>query len=500
MERNLGITWLLPAVFAVTAFAAACASEVDADGDGLGGSSATGGAGAVGGTPAGGDGGTGGTSLCAQDCSTIEAPQCLVAVCNEGQYPGQVGACVVVNAEAGTSCDDGLFCTTNDTCSEGVCNGGPQNDCDLDPPPCTEVTCVESTQSCTTAPSVENAPCIPEDLCQVNGTCQNGLCVGAPKNCSFSPLTECNTVSCNPQTGSCEPTAPTNEGQACALTGDLCMTGKTCTSGQCLGGSPKDCSAFTNGCNNGTCNPVNGNCFSDPVPPGGNCLDGVGQCEVGICDMNGACNPQPAMEGAACNDGNSCTITDICTAGMCAGTPDPGYTVYFTEAFANNNQGWTLDTNWAIGPTAVSPPAVGNPDPALDHSPSADNGVAGVVLGGNAPTNLHPFYYLTSPVINTATAPGQVWLEFWRHLNSDYTPYMKNTIEVYNGSSWVIVWETFGSPGVMDAAWNKQSINITAYKNANMRVRWGYMIGSGGVYTISQWNVDDVTISSAPCN
>jgi hypothetical protein len=500
-NHRLGTGWSLslPALLSGLVFAAGCASEVDADGSSLSGSGGAG-ASAAGGATAGGAGGAGGQSLCAQDCSEIDTPPCLVAVCNEGEYPGQVGACAVVDAPAGTECDDGLFCTVNDTCSAGACVGGPQNDCDLNPPPCTEITCVESTQSCTTAPAENDAPCIPEDLCQVNGTCQSGLCVGHPKDCSFSPLSECNTVSCDSTTGACTATAAINDGQGCALTGDLCMSGKTCSTGQCVGGSPKDCSAFTNGCNNGACNAATGNCFSDPVAPGGACLDGVAQCEVGTCEIDGTCTAMPAMNGASCDDGNACTVTDVCGAGICAGTPDPGYTVYFTETFANNSAGWMLDTDWEIGPTSPSSGGTGNPDPALDHTPTGDNGVAGVVLGGTAPTNLHPFYYLTSPIINTGAASGDVYLEFFRWLNSDYLPYMQNVIEVYNGSTWVQVWASGSSPGIMDDAWNKQTYNITAHKNANMRVRWGFTIGSSGVYTISQWNVDDVTVASAPCN
>src|SRR4051812_31319372 len=64
---------------------------------------------------AGGRGGEGGADLgpCGKDCSQISTPQCLVAVCNEGQYLGTVGACVVIPAQLGTSCEDGLFCTSN---------------------------------------------------------------------------------------------------------------------------------------------------------------------------------------------------------------------------------------------------------------------------------------------------------------------------------------------------------------------------------------------------
>ena len=49
------------------------------------------------------------------------------------------------------------------------------------------------------------------------------------------------------------------------------------------------------------------------------------------------------------------------------------------------------------------------------------------VIGGITSDSLHPYYYLTSPAVDVSAAPGQVYLEFWRWLNSDYTPFMNNT-------------------------------------------------------------------------
>ncbi|MFM6266519.1 MAG: hypothetical protein ACKPFA_08440, partial [Dolichospermum sp.] len=100
---------------------------------------------------------------------------------------------------------------------------------------------------------------------------------------------------------------------------------------------------------------------------------------------------------------------------------EEGFTIYFSDDFANNSNnsnGWTLGTEWQIGAATASTGHVyGNPDPGTDNTPTADNGVAGVVIGGNASTALHGFYYLTSPVINTSTA-NQLFFEFARWLNS----------------------------------------------------------------------------------
>ena len=145
-----------------------------------------------------------------------------------------------------------------------------------------------------------------------------------------------------------------------------------------------------------------------------------------------------------------------------------------------------------------SPAIAGCGDPATDHTPTADNGVAGVVIGGCAPTPLTPDLCLTSPAVNTSAAPA-VFLSYWRDMWSDYTPYMKNRVEVFNGASWTTIWETFGAPGVDDPTWTPHSFDITAYKAANMQVRFCYNIGSSGVFNRGSWSLDDVRISGAAC-
>jgi hypothetical protein len=176
-------------------------------------------------------------------------------------------------------------------------------------------------------------------------------------------------------------------------------------------------------------------------------------------------------------------------------------TILFTEGFANNSQGWSLGTEWQIAAAKLSTGQVyGNPDPATDHTTSSDNGVAGVVVGGNASTAaVHGYYYFTSPIIN-ASGATKLYLDFWRWLNSDYTPYMQNSVEVYNGSAWMPVWQSGSSPGVQDAAWAKQTYDISQYANASLRVRFGFQIGSTGVFTVSSWNIDDVAITKVTCN
>jgi hypothetical protein len=156
--------------------------------------------------------------------------------------------------------------------------------------------------------------------------------------------------------------------------------------------------------------------------------------------------------------------------------------------------------------TASSGHEQGNPDPAVDHSATADNGVAGVQIGSNYTVNpIHGFYYLTSPIVNLSGAAGTVLLTYWRWLNCDWDPYTVHTVEVYNGSAWVTVWSNtpLGTVFVTDNAWGRFQHDVTAQKNANFRVRFGFKTGKEGnffPFIMSGWNVDDVSLSSAVCN
>jgi hypothetical protein len=483
--------------FCTVALLGACSTGVvPVDDEGGGGEVSIGGS--------GGSGGSGGTivSPCEMDCSTLVTPDCFEGRCNEGQYPGPVNSCVVVPSDSGAPCDDDQFCTVTDTCDgAGVCIGSGANDCGMQPGECQQVVCNEAAKSCSTQAGTNGQSCTSNDLCLVGTTCQNGLCIGSPKDCFFAPVpNECYVAVCNPTSGICEP-EPGNDGQSCIDPNELCTAGKTCSAGTCIGGGPKDCSALTVQCVEGVCDPSNGQCVTTPLLPGEFCSAATNTCNQGICDTAGICQPTPTNEGGVCEDGNPCTGGETCGGGTCTGGTLIPKTTYFSEDFANNTAGWTLGTEWQIGPAVASPPtgACGNGDPGTDHTPTSDNGIAGVVIGGTASTNTHPYYYLTSPIIDTSAAAGGLWLGYWRWLNSDYTRFMNNTVEVFDGATWHLLWESGAPPNVTDAAWTQQAHDVTPYKSSQFRVRFGFEIGSSGVYTCSSWNLDDVEIANVIC-
>jgi len=271
------------------------------------------------------------------------------------------------------------------------------------------------------------------------------------KDCRGS-ADQCNDAACNTTTGACDVTPVT--GRMCNDE-NPCTLNDVCALGMCEGAA-KDCSAENGECSVGRCNTTDGSCFPEPKPA-----------------------------GTMCDDANTCTVGDQCSAGVCGGSR------IFVETFDNNEKGWSLDPNWQVGPALG-----GCGDPAVDHTPNETNGIAGVVLGGCAPTapvDATVFHCLTSPVVDTSMHPALV-LSYWRHVFSDYTPYMKNLVQVYNGTTWVTVWETFGSPGLNDASWLRMEHDVSAHRSATFRVRFCYNIGNPGAFNRGSWNVDDVAL------
>jgi hypothetical protein len=217
--------------------------------------------------------------------------------------------------------------------------------------------------------------------------------------------------------------------------------------------------------------------------------------------------PEASTDAAAeaSADASTHDASDASAATDADAAPDSGCgTVYLSDAFDTNAHGWTLDSTWAIAPTCASPPAPqkGHPDPTADHTAGAVGGgvVAAFACGNNPSGTTAAARYATSPAVDVSAAPA-LKLSFWRWLNSDAAGWMTSTVDVFDGSAWVNVYTNPSGAGniVADASWSRVEYDVTAYKNAAFRVRFGYAINSASVYAMSCWNVDDVTLSTASC-
>jgi hypothetical protein len=361
---------------------------------------------------------------------------CTDDLCDPGQ------GCYQENNNA--LCDDGNPCTTQDFCLNGACAGGPAVECD-DGNICTDDSC-NPVVGCVYAPNYGS--CDDGNACTALDTCLGTDCKGSqPVQCHDQ--NPCTDDSCDPELG-CVFTANV----APCDDSDLCTLVDFCQDGQCVGEEEMPCDDG-NECTDDSCK----------SPLGCEHLFNNAPCPGGIC-ANGECMP---------------VCLDCCNA------------PFFRDNF-QTNKGWQYGPEWERAPSQMSfGHSYAGTDPATDHTSSLDNFVAGVNVGGNSGTVLHDFYWLISPPIDTQGAQ-ELHLTFWRWLNSDYAPYMSNAVEVYDGNSWQSIWMTGGSPGIQDSTWAFQDFNVTPYSNAQFRVRYGFSIGSAGVFTVAGWNVDDVTV------
>ena len=471
----------------------------------------------------GGGGGDGGVAdggpgcLRASDCASMNG------YCTQGACVN--GTCESLAAQELGACDDGLFCTIDDTCQRGICVGGLQRFCPSSDS-CHVGACDVGKGACVEAPGNEGALCDTKDPCTLAGTCNGGVCMGAPAVDCAVLTGPCTLGTCDPavgcvatpanEGGSCNDaksefctmgqctmgqckTVPANEGKVCD-DGLFCTEDEVCQGGACGGGKPKACVA-PSVCWIALCDEASKACASSRGNDGASCDDGI-TCTTGTACMNGAClGGSSANDGMACKDELACTTGEVCAAGACTATT--GTFVYFVEEFASNAKGWSLGPEWGIGPAKASSGGSVGSDPAEDHTATADNGIAGVVIGGNASTAAHPYVYLESPPFDTSAAPGSVFLSFYRWLNSDFAPHMNNVVEVWDGTAWVTRWESGPPPWVQDSpptggGWTFVQHDVTAYKNAVMRVRFGFTVGSAPL-KVGSWNVDDVVVADVAC-
>jgi N-acetylneuraminic acid mutarotase len=283
---------------------------------------------------------TNGTCTPGNALSCVAQDQChSVGVCNPA-----TGLCTNPNQPDGSNCNDNNSCTQTDTCQAGTCTGGNAVVCPA-PDQChTAGSCLPATGACTNPQKANNTVCNDGNACTQTDTCQNGACSGAnPVSCGAASQCQVGGGVCDPATGICSG-PPKPDGTACN-DGNACTTVDTCQAGVCVGSTPVVCAAPDQCHDQGVCAPATGVC-SNPLKANGTaCSDGnsctqTDTCQAGVCTganpivcpvadqcHNAAvCNPATGIcpnsnkaDGTACNDANACTTGDTCQAGVCTG-------------------------------------------------------------------------------------------------------------------------------------------------------------------------------------
>eukprot|EP01125_Pyxidicula_operculata_P014671 TRINITY_DN4910_c0_g1_i1.p1 TRINITY_DN4910_c0_g1~~TRINITY_DN4910_c0_g1_i1.p1 ORF type:complete len:382 (+),score=21.09 TRINITY_DN4910_c0_g1_i1:398-1543(+) len=186
------------------------------------------------------------------------------------------GSCHSIPKEHGAECNDGIMCTIDDKCIDGICKGSdncgiPLNECRL------PGRCNTTTGSCDYPILRENGtPC---NGGKCNSYCMNGYCevdenFACPQKVCHLPQV------CDPNTGECPHATPIS-GSPCN-DGDLCTVQDRCRNGECVG-IPK-CSSRHPCFEDGVCDRITGNCSSDVKPK----RDGTPCGENKIC-IKGSC-------------------------------------------------------------------------------------------------------------------------------------------------------------------------------------------------------------------
>lgn len=243
----------------------------------------------------------------------------------------------------GQTCDDGQFCTIDDTCSAGLCVGGGALDCS-DGIACTGVeTCDEDVDAC-----VEGVRTCDEGFyCDIGTDSCRILCTGG---CTIADA--CFAAGVRNALNPCEVCDPAandmnwspNDGASCD-DGSFCTVSDVCTGSVCGAGTPRDCSDGIVCDGVETCDEAADDCVSpgSTCGPDGVCdvatdtctYDCTGGCVIGgVCMADGTVNPLnpceicvvfydatgwSANDGSSCDDGLFCTVSDVCTGSVCTG-------------------------------------------------------------------------------------------------------------------------------------------------------------------------------------
>ena len=255
------------------------------------------------------------------------------------------GECASAPLADGTACDDGNACTQGDACQAGTCVGGAPVACPA-PAACRAAgVCNPATGQCSSPPLANGTVCDDGNACTRSDACQGGSCIGGqPVVCTVSGQCEASGV-CDPATGACT-IIPKADGVSCS-DGNPCTQGDACRTGVCVSGPPMTCPPLDQCHGAGTCNPTTGQCTHPAKPSGAACDDGnpctlADTCQGGVCvpgpamscapldqchqagtcnRTTGQCSNPPKVNGALCDDGNPCTQADACLAGACVGGP-----------------------------------------------------------------------------------------------------------------------------------------------------------------------------------
>ena len=153
--------------------------------------------------------------------------QCRSGTCEKG-----IG-CVFENAPNGVLCDDSNPCTSADECYNGMCAVGVQKDCTSLDTMCSVGACDVTTGDCIRTSINEGMLCDDGVVCTINDRCTNGVCQGETRTCFDN--NPCTINRCTEDVGCVVEHTDDNETciPGCLIDAD-CPLSYNCLDGTCL--------------------------------------------------------------------------------------------------------------------------------------------------------------------------------------------------------------------------------------------------------------------------
>ena len=155
----------------------------------------------------------------------------------------------------------------------------------------------------------------------------------------------------------------------------------------------------------------------------------------------------------------------------------------------DTDPGWTKTGDWEFGPP-LGKGTSGGADPTAAYS---GTNVYGNDLSGDGDyPNSISNYYLTTTPFSLANLSAPITLSFYRWLNIESSSYDHARVDVWNGSSWDIIWQ-HAAATTLTSTWTKVQYDLSAYAgHSNVQIRWtldtDYSVVYGG------WNIDDIKV------
>jgi hypothetical protein len=244
--------------------------------------------------------------------------------CQAGKCTGDMDPKCVCTTDADCKpFDDGDLCNGVKVCLGNQCvtKEGSIVDCSgVAAGPCETVACEPTSGECKKGFKADGVECTDGSFCTINDACKGGLCEGTSLKCDDGNV--CTDDSCDPDSGcvNSNNTKPCDDGK-------LCTNDDACLDGACAGTDNPDCQCdsdaacapFDDGdlCN-GTMKCIAGACQADSESVVSCDSAQAGPCEEVYCETSsGDCKIKHALDGTKCDDGDKCTSEGVCADGTC---------------------------------------------------------------------------------------------------------------------------------------------------------------------------------------